>query len=134
MKKRARLAPVRLETDTPLSTVTEKFLLKYLNLTPNQVFVTSVPLDMGYAWGLPSLVDEEIAHELTNEPFTPSWPACLDRRRSIIEQVCESDKLLSYPYESMDPFIQMLREASTDPSVISIKITLYRLASQSASC
>ena len=131
LKKRARLAPVRLETDTPLSTVTEKFLLKYLNLTPNQVFVTSVPLDMGYAWGLPSLVDEEIAHELTNEPFTPSWPACLDRRRSIIEQVCESDKLLSYPYESMDPFIQMLREASTDPSVISIKITLYRLASQS---
>lgn len=131
LKKRARLAPVRLETDTPLSSVTEKFLLKYLNLSPNQVFVTSVPLDMSYAWGLPSLVDEDIAVELTNEPFTPSWPACLDRRRSIIEQVCESDKLLSYPYESMDPFIQMLREASTDPSVISIKITLYRLASQS---
>ena len=131
LKKRARLAPVRLETDIPLSSVTEKFLLKHLNLTPNQVFVTSVPLDMSYAWGLPALVDEDIAIELTNEPFTPSWPACLDRRRSIIEQVCESDKLLSYPYESMDPFIQMLREASTDPSVISLKITLYRLASQS---
>lgn len=71
LKKRARLAPVRLETDTPLSTVTEKFLLKYLNLTPNQVFVTSVPLDMGYAWGLPSLVDEEIAHELTMSPLLP---------------------------------------------------------------
>ena len=131
LKKRARLAPVRLETDTPLSAVTEKFLLKRLELKPYQVYVTSVPLDMDYAWGLPSMVPSETAALISDEPFTPQWPACLDKNRPIIEQVCEKDALLSYPYESMDPFISLLREASVDPSVISIKITLYRLASQS---
>lgn len=131
LKKRARLAPVRLETDTPLSPVTKKFLLKRLGLKMHQVYVTSVPLDMGYAWGLDGMVKPELASKLTPEPFTPTWPACLDKKRSIIEQVCEKDVLLMYPYESMDPFVTMLREASVDPSVISIKITLYRLASQS---
>lgn len=131
LKKRARLAPVRLETDTPLSPVTKKFLLKRLGLKMHQVYVTSVPLDMGYAWGLDSMVKPELARRLSPEPFTPTWPACLDKKRSIIEQVCEKDVLLMYPYESMDPFVTMLREAANDPSVISIKITLYRLASQS---
>lgn len=131
LKKRARLAPVRLETDTPLSPVTKKFLLKRLGLKMHQVYVTSVPLDMGYAWGLDGMVKPELARKLTPTPFTPTWPACLDKKRSIIEQVCEKDVLLMYPYESMDPFVNMLREASVDPSVISIKITLYRLASQS---
>lgn len=131
LKKRARLAPVRLETDTPLSAVTEKFLLKRLNLEPHQVYVTKVPLDMGYAWALGEMIDEEVAKRVTSKPFTPQWPACLDKNRSIIEQICEQDVLLSYPYESMDPFVQLLREAANDPSVLSIKITLYRLASQS---
>lgn len=131
LKKRARLAPVRLETDLPLSAVTEKFLLSRLDLKPHQVFVTNVPLDMDYAWGLYGMVDKKLQAELTPKPFSPSWPACLDRKRPIIEQVCEHDVLLSYPYESMDPFITMLREAANDPSVLSIKITLYRLASQS---
>ena len=96
LKKRARLAPVRLETDTPLSPVTKKFLLKRLGLKMHQVYVTSVPLDMGYAWGLDGMVKPELARKLTPEPFTPTWPACLDRKRSIIEQVCEKDVLLMY--------------------------------------
>ena len=131
LKKRARLAPVRLESDTPLSPVTEKFLLKRLKLDKSQVYITKVPLDMGYAWALGSMVDEATARQIESKPFTPSWPACLDRNRSILEQVCEGDILLNYPYESMDAFIALLREAATDPSVLSIKITLYRLASQS---
>lgn len=131
LKKRARLAPVRLETDTPLSSATEKFLLKRLDLKPCQRYVTSVPLDMGYAWGLSSMIDSELARDITNEPFTPQWPACFDKKRPIMEQVAERDALLAYPYESMDPFISLLREAANDPSVFSIKITLYRLASQS---
>lgn len=131
LKKRARLAPVRLETDTPLSSATEKFLLKRLDLKPCQSYVTSVPLDMSYAWGLSSMIDSELARDITNEPFTPQWPACFDKKRPIMEQVAERDALLMYPYESMDPFINLLREAANDPSVFSIKITLYRLASQS---
>jgi polyphosphate kinase len=131
LKKRARLAPVRLETDTHLSKATEGFLLSRLNLKPHQVFVTQVPLDLGYTWGLSGLVDDEVAEQLTSAPFNPSWPGCIDHERSIIDQIKEHDKLLSYPYESMDPFISLLQEAATDPRVVSIKITLYRLATQS---
>lgn len=131
LKKRSRLAPVRLECERRLSSTMSDFLLARLELKPHQVFVTSVPLDMGYAWGLASRVGKDVRAELTSKPFAPQWPSCLERNRSIIEQVEESEVLLSYPYESMDAFIQMLREASTDPSVVSIKITLYRLASQS---
>ena len=131
LKKRGRLAPVRLESERPLSSVLQELLLDRLNLKPHQTYVTTVPLDMGWTWGLGSNLPEQERMALSNSPFTPQWPACLDRNRSIIEQVCEREVLLSYPYESMDAFVQLLREAAADPTVISIKITLYRLARQS---
>ncbi len=131
LKRRGRLAPVRLESEHPLSDTLGKLLLKRLNLKPFQTYVTSVPLDLGYTWGLGSMVPKDVRNRLTPVPFTPQWPASLDRNRSIIEQVSEHEVLLSYPYESMDAFVQLLREAANDPQVISIKITLYRLASQS---
>lgn len=131
LKKRGRLAPVRLESERPLSSVLQELLLDRLNLKPHQTYVTSVPLDMSWTWGLGSNLPEQERMALSNAPFTPQWPACLDRNCSIIEQVCEREVLLSYPYESMDAFVQLLREAANDPSVISIKITLYRLARQS---
>ena len=131
LKKRGRLAPVRLESERPLSSVLQELLLDRLNLKPHQTYVTSVPLDMSWTWGLGSYLPEQERMALSNPPFTPQWPACLDRNRSIIEQVCEREVLLSYPYESMDAFVQLLREAAADPTVISIKITLYRLARQS---
>ena len=131
LKKRSRLAPVRLESERPLSPTLEKLLLKRLNLKPHQAYVTKVPLDMSYTWGLAGHLPETARAELTNVPFTPQWPGCLDRNRRIIDQVAEKEVLLSYPYESMDAFVQLLREAANDPTVISIKITLYRLASQS---
>ena len=131
LKKRGRLAPVRLESERPLSSVLQELLLDRLNLKPHQTYVTSVPLDMSWTWGLGSNLPEQERMALSNPPFTPQWPACLDRNRSIIEQVCEREVLLSYPYESMDAFVQLLREAANDPTVISIKITLYRLARQS---
>ena len=96
------------------------------------MFTTSVPLDLSFTWGLASHLSEKQCAALVYPPFTPQWPACLDRKRPIMDQVTAGgDVLLSYPYESMDPFVQLLREASRDPRVISIKITLYRLASQS---
>ena len=131
LKKRGRLAPVRLESERPLSSVLQELLLDRLNLKPHQTYVTSVPLDMSWTWGLGSNLPEQERMALSNPPFTPQWPACLDRNLSIIEQVCEREVLLSYPYESMDAFVQLLREAAADPTVISIKITLYRLARQS---
>lgn len=131
LRRRARLAPVRLECERPLSAVLQKLLLKRLDLEPFQVYDTTVPLDMGFTWGLPAKLTPSKREKLTNAPFSPQWPASIDRNRRIIDQVCEREVLLSYPYESMDPFIQLLREAAHDPTVTSIKITLYRLASQS---
>ena len=131
IKKRARLAPVRLESERELSQTVKPVLMQRLNLSPEQLFVTSVPLNMSYTFELPSLVDESMRAALTSTPFTPQWPSCLDRNRSIIDQVSEREVLLSYPYETMDAFVQLLREAAADPDVISIKITLYRLAKQS---
>lgn len=132
LKKRGRLAPVRLELQHPIRSKTmEKTLLKRLGLKKNQVFITSVPLNLGYTWGLASKVPEKLREGLVNAPFAPQWSGMLDPNRSIIEQVQERDVIMSFPYESMDPFIQLLREAANDPTVISIKITLYRLASQS---
>ena len=132
LKKRARLAPVRLESERELSDTLEPLLLDRLNLKKHQVFTTSVPLDLSFTWDLASHLSEKQCAALMYPPFTPQWPACLDRKRPIMDQVTAGgDVLLSYPYESMDAFVQLLREASRDPRVISIKITLYRLASQS---
>uniref|UniRef100_UPI0026770906 polyphosphate kinase 1 n=1 Tax=uncultured Adlercreutzia sp. TaxID=875803 RepID=UPI0026770906 len=131
LKKRSRLAPVRLESERPLSRTVKNLLLDKLELSEDQIFVTSVPLNMGYTWGLAARLTPEKRAALTQAPFTPQWPACLDRNRSIIEQVSDREVLLSYPYQSMDAFVRLLHEAANDPAVISIKITLYRLASQS---
>ena len=131
LKRRSRLAPVRLESERPLSRTVKSLLLDKLELAEHQLYVTRVPLNMGYTWGLAGRLPAKKRAELTQAPFAPQWPACLDRNRSLIQQVSEREVLLSYPYQSMDAFVQLLREAAVDPSVISIKITLYRLASQS---
>ena len=131
LKQRARLAPVRLECERPLSPVMEKLMLQRLGLKREQVYDTIVPLDLSFTWDLGSRLTDKKRAKLSNPPFTPAWPVVFDRKRRILDQVGEKEVLLSYPYESMDPFVQLLKEAAFDPSVISIKITLYRLASQS---
>ncbi len=131
LKKRARLGAVKLESERPLSDTTEQFLAKRLNLKRSQVFAVGLPLDMGYAFALPGAVPATAAELLTYQPAAPQWPASLMRGKSIIEQVQERDVLLSYPYETMDAFVHLLQEAAADPDVVSIKITLYRLASES---
>ena len=131
LKKRTRLTPVRLETEKELSATVKPVLLERLGLKSYQTFVSKVPLDMSYVFDLASMLDEEKRAKLSAEPFTPQWPSTLNANQSIIEQVTKKEVLLSYPYESMDAFVQMLKEASVDPDVISIKITLYRLAKQS---
>lgn len=131
LRKRGRLAPVRLECERELSVNMRRLLLKKLGLRGHQVYTTNVPLDMSYTYDIAPRLPESVAKKLVNPSFKPQWPAMLDRDRPIMEQISERDILLSYPYESMDPFVQLLREAAHDPSVLSIKITLYRLARQS---
>ena len=81
LKKRSRLAPVRLESERPLSRTVKGLLLEKLGLAEHQLFVTRVPLNMGYTWGLGSRLSAEARAALTQAPFTPQWPACLDRKR-----------------------------------------------------
>lgn len=132
LKKRGRLAAVRLESERPLSYTTDKFLREKLGLRKAQAYTVGMPLDMGYAFALMGKAPKAIAEDLLDEPASPQWPACFSRKGRILDQVLHNgDVLLSYPYESMDPFVRLLQEAAVDPDVVSIKITLYRLASQS---
>ena len=132
LKKRSRLHPVRLESARPLSEVVKATLKERLELDDEQLFVTKVPLDLSFVYSLPKHInDEKLVRKLTYEPFSPAWPKDIDKNRSIINQLGEREMLLSYPYESMDVLVQLLKEAAVDPAVVSIKITLYRLAEQS---
>lgn len=132
LKKRSRLHPVRLESARPLSETVAKTLTERLELEDYQTFVTKVPLEMSFTYSLAScLKSDELKNRITNVPFDPVWPNTIDKNRSIINQATERELLLSYPYESMDPLIRLLKEAAVDPAVVSIKITLYRLASRS---
>ena len=132
LKKRARLAPVRLESERELSDTLEPLLLDRLNLKKHQTFTTSVPLDLSFTWGLASHLSEKQCAALVYPPFTPQWPACLDRKRPIMDQVTAGgDVLLSYPFDDIAMLLDLLEQAAADERVDSIKITLYRLASQS---
>ncbi len=75
IKKRARLAPVRLESEYPLSDMTQRVLAKRLKLKRNQIYSIGMPLDMGYAFALPSLVPADVREDLVDEPASPQWPA-----------------------------------------------------------
>lgn len=131
LKKRTRLAPVRLESERELSQTVLPVLLKRLKLKNYQVFTSAAPLDMSYVYALPSMVEHDVGKQLSMSAFTPQWPACIDRNSSIIQQIEQRDILVSYPYETMDVFVELLRECIHDPDVVSINITLYRLASHS---
>lgn len=128
IKKRKRLCPVRLQLSKQLSDLTCGELSNRLELTKKQVFVEKSPLDMSYAFALSEKVKNPA---LFNKKMTPQPCVDIDKNRSITEQIEEKDILLHYPYESINPFIQLLNEAANDPEVVSIKITLYRVAKNS---
>ncbi len=89
------------------------------------------PINLDWAFGLERRVGVKERGALSYAPFVPRASKEFDLGRSIIEQVEERDRLLFFPYDSIDPFLRMLQEAATDPDVLSIKITVYRLASES---
>ncbi|MCI7474326.1 MAG: polyphosphate kinase 1 [Clostridiales bacterium] len=129
LKKRARLAPVRLEIQGEASAALQQFLCQRLNLTAQQVFRSKSPLIMGYVYALEGKLPEESAAALCYPPYIPQWPTGLVKGEKLIPQILRRDMLLFYPFHSMEPFLQLVREAANDPAVLSIKITIYRLAS-----
>lgn len=128
LRQRQRLAPVRLELSRPISETFLKYLKEHLPVTQEQVYVTNAPLKMGYAFALPAKLSENKRHALTDAPFTPGVPHGVRPAAPITPQVQAHDILLSYPFEGMDTFLHLIRESAYDPDVISIKITIYRLA------
>ncbi|MBE6837300.1 MAG: polyphosphate kinase 1 [Ruminococcus sp.] len=128
VKKRKRLCPVRLQLSKQLSDLTSGELSNRLELTKKQVFVEKSPLDMSYTFGLNDKVKNTL---LFNKMVTPQPSPDIDENVSIISQIEKKDILLHYPYESIKPFIKLLNEAAEDPEVVSIKITLYRVAKDS---
>ncbi len=130
LRSRTRLAPVRLELDRPISATFQGYLCDRLRLTPEQVFPSTSPLKLSWAFSLADRLTPAQRRRLTYPPFTPQRTDALVPGENVLRQVLKHDVLLSYPYESMDPFLQLLREAAEDPAVLSIKITIYRLASR----
>ena len=134
LKKRLRLQPVVLAVSGSLEKPTLKTIRKALELSRRSVFTCDIPLDLGYVFGIEGKIPEHLRNELLFTPFKPQPNPTIDMARSIREQVLQHDKLLFYPYEAMNPFLDLVHEAAYDPECISLRITLYRVAKQSRLC
>ncbi|MEE1200698.1 MAG: polyphosphate kinase 1 [Christensenellales bacterium] len=126
LRKREKLSPVRLELESDAPKLA-KVLIEFLKLSAKQVFVCNTPLKLTYAYML-----NDCSADLIYSPHVPVYPEYLDSSMSIRNQVMQRDILLFYPYQSMQPFIDLLKESAEDPKVLSIKITIYRMAHHSA--
>ena len=129
IKQRKKLAPIRLELSRDMDKKGIAVLCEYLELDENHVFMSSTPLDLSFVFQIQDLLRKN--PELYFPKRTPQKSDQFQDGKSIIAQIKEEDKLLSYPYESIRPFLHLLTEAAEDPDVISIKRTLYRVAKQS---
>ena len=129
MKERKKLSPVRLDMSREIDESVVEALCRYLDVLPERVFRSEAPLDLSFVYKIQDLL--RMNTELFYEKRVPQKSASFRDGVSILKQIEEEDKLLSYPYESIRPFLRMLNEAAEDDSVISIKMTLYRLAKQS---
>ena len=129
VKLRKKLAPVRMELTRDISPDMIYKLCKYCSLEKEHVFHSDAPLDLSFLFEL-----EDILRKDTRLVFSkriPQQSPQLNRNEAVIPQILDHDVLLSYPYESINPFLNMLSEAARDPKVISIRMTLYRLAKNS---
>lgn len=124
---RKRLAVVRLETSTQLGTYFTKYLCQKLAIAEHQIYVITAPLRMEYAYGLVSTVTQDSNKDLIYPPFEPvnSKP---NSNTNMIKLAGKKDLIFHYPYVSMKPFLRLLKQSANDPNVLSIKITIYRLA------
>ena len=131
LKKRTRLSPVRLEIFGKGDKEIEGLLKSKLNLSANQYFKTKSPINYQFFNQLIDRLSPSMKERLLYKHLTPQKPFIIMNGKTMMEQIDNSDIFLSYPYESMRPFIDLLKEASEANDVISMKITLYRLGAQS---
>ena len=131
LRQRRRMAVVRVEIIRPISDHFKEHFRSRFEVSDAQIFLSrTAPLKLGYAFSLGEHLPEKKRAFLSDAPFTPQQPAMLSAGQSLLKAALQRDILLSYPYESMEPFLQMIREAANDPAVLAIRITIYRLASK----
>ncbi len=124
LKKRERLVPVRLEVRGDLSHETTRYLLEHLGLKHHQLYETKVPLQLNYFFSLAETMKKKGLNALFDQPHIPP----VFKPKSMIKSIEHESRLFHYPYESFAPILQLLYEAATNPNVVSIKMTIYRLA------
>ena len=133
IKKRKKLAPVRMELSKEMDGEIIDLLCGYLDLDPEYVFYNYTPLDLSFIFTIQDILRRET--DLFFDKRVPQRSPQFNEDESIMDQIAKKDKLLSYPYESMRPFLKLLQEAAEDKAedkdVVSIKMTLYRVAKQS---
>lgn len=129
IKKRTRLNPVRIELSRSINKKAKKELSNFLEIGTDHIIEVGTPLDLSFVFELQNVLRDKTA--LFYEKCSPQPSKEVDMKVSMIEQIEKKDILLSYPFESMKPFIKLLNEAAEDPDVVSIKMTLYRVADRS---
>ena len=131
IKERKRMNPVRMEFTGTLNKKMMHALCKTIHVEKEHVFRSEVPLDLSFVFAIQSYLKNTNAGELFYPRRTPRPTPQLNDKESLIPQILEKDVLLSYPFESMKSFINLLYEAAEDESVVSIKMTLYRFENKS---
>lgn len=131
IKQRKRMNPVRMELSRELSSKVIKTLCRDIQIEKEHVFLTKIPLDLSFVFAIQSYLKTTNQDGLFYQRRTPRMTPKLVDGKKIIPQIMKKDVLLSYPFESIKPFITLLNEAAKDESVVSIKMTLYRLADKS---
>lgn len=129
VKLRKKLAPVRLELSRDINDDMIKQVCEYAEMEEPHVFLNQAPLDLSFLFQIEDILRKDA--NLVYQRRVPQPSPMLKSNEHIIPQILDHDVLLSYPYESIKPFLQMLQEAARDPEVISIRMTLYRLARNS---
>lgn len=130
IKMRARLKPVRLEFEGNDHKQMKKYLAERLNIEEQDIFKSKVPLDLKYVYKLTDKVSKDIRKNGCYRAFTPALNRDFIKGVSVTKQILQQDKLLSFPFDSMDTFVELLKESARDKETLSIKITIYRLAKQ----
>lgn len=131
IKQRKRMNPVRMELSRELNKKMISSLCRDIHVDKEHVFLSAVPLDMSFVSAIQSYLKNTGQEDIFYQRRTPRMTQQLDDKEPLIPQIMEKDVLLSYPFESIRPFIKLLYEAAKDETVVSVKMTLYRLADKS---
>lgn len=131
IKQRKRMNPVRMELSREINKKLVTEICKCVNVDKKHVFMSKVPLDMSFVFAIQNYLRVQGKENLFFGKRSPRMTDQLMDKESLIGQIEKKDVLLSYPFENIKSFTNLLNEAAKDESVVSIKMTLYRLADKS---